>query len=102
MTREELIRKIDELYSDTDFTKKLSGCSSAEEIANLLNASGIKVSTEDVEAALVNVSAEKESGEISESDLEGITGGRHQMPSILIDPPAFKKKIIYRIMSKKG
>lgn len=60
----------DRLIQDEEFTVAIEKASGPEEIAKLLQSKGIEVSSEDVKEALSS-----ESGEMSEEELEIVSGG---------------------------
>ena len=59
-----------ELMQDEEFKTAIEKATSSEEIAQLLQSKGINVSAKKVEEAL-----ESESGELSEAELETVSGG---------------------------
>ena len=69
--------KINQLLQDEAFLDKMMGCESEKDIADVFTENGIEMSEEEVKDMLEQVSAGKSTGgELDESALEGVSGGR--------------------------
>jgi predicted ribosomally synthesized peptide with nif11-like leader len=75
MNQNEMQKKIEELLANAEFADKLAQCETCDEIAALFGTEGIEVSSEELENAMAQVPALNENGEISEDDLEHVSGG---------------------------
>jgi predicted ribosomally synthesized peptide with nif11-like leader len=75
MSQDEMQKKIEALVNDAEFAAKLSQCETCDEIAALFGTEGIEVSGEELERAMAQVPVQGENGEISEGDLEQVSGG---------------------------
>jgi predicted ribosomally synthesized peptide with nif11-like leader len=75
MSQDEMQKKIEALVNNAEFAEKLSRCETCDEIAALFGTEGIAVSGEELETAMERISAQNENGEISEDDLEQVSGG---------------------------
>lgn len=64
--------RIDELVQDESFKEKIKAAKSLEDVASILSANGIAVSSEDIAAAFSHDGNE----ELDESALENVAGGR--------------------------
>jgi hypothetical protein len=75
MNQNEMQKKLEELMANTEFTDKLAQCGTFDEIAALFGTEEIEVSGEELERAMAQVPVQGENGEISEGDLEQVSGG---------------------------
>jgi predicted ribosomally synthesized peptide with nif11-like leader len=75
MSQDEMQKKIEALVNNAEFAEKLSRCETCDEIAALFGTEGIAVSGEELETAMERISVQNENGEISEDDLEQVSGG---------------------------
>jgi predicted ribosomally synthesized peptide with nif11-like leader len=75
MSQNEMQKKIETLVNDAKFAEKLSQCETCDEIAALFGTEGIEVSGEELERAIAQLSVQDENGELSEDNLEQISGG---------------------------
>jgi len=72
MNRQEIAEKVKELMDNEQFTKKLANSENLDEMAALFQEEGIDVTGADLEAASETSVV---SGELSETDLEDVSGG---------------------------
>ena len=72
MSREELTEKVNELLENPQFVEALTETKSREDMARVLGEFGVKVTAEELDDILASVPA---SGELSEEDLEAVSGG---------------------------
>ena len=72
MNREELTEKLNELMEDQQFAEKLGAAESVEDMVRVLGEYGVTVTPEELDGMLTAVPA---GGELSEEDLENVSGG---------------------------
>lgn len=75
MTQEEMQKKVNDLMANEVFAQKVSACETCEELAEMFNGEGLAVTAEEMETALEQISVANADGEISEGDLEDVSGG---------------------------
>ena len=72
MTQEQFEARMEELLKDEAFCEELKACPGPQEIADLFTQKGIEIDAEDVMALAKGL---QENGEISDEDLENVSGG---------------------------
>lgn len=72
---EEYVGMIEEALKDEAFAEKITSQTSVEEIKNLFATKNIELDDEIAEAAISKLDSYKESGELTEDDLEMVSGG---------------------------
>ncbi len=85
MTKEEMVKKIDELYEDEAFRAKAANCETTEEIIAVFKEEGIEITEEDF-AAVENYNAKSE---LNAEDLDDVAGGVGPMTWLAVGAGAY-------------
>lgn len=71
----EIKNKIEELCADKNFCEKMAMCNTIPELAELFASEGVETDVADLENALASARATHGSDELSECDLDNVSGG---------------------------
>ena len=71
----EMLKKAQELFESEAFGKEIESCETVEEIHKALEAHGVELTLEETEQICVGIAAAQNKDELSESDLDNVSGG---------------------------
>ena len=69
------MKRFEELAADKEFMAQLGAMESVEEITAAINARGVEISVEEMKEALELALKQEGTAELSENDLEAVSGG---------------------------
>ena len=81
--KEEIVNKLTKLIGASEFEEKLSMCENETQILELFSANGLEVTEEELKE-LMAYATEANDGELEESQLETVSGGKVGLAVVLI------------------
>lgn len=75
MNREEMLKKVQELSQDETFEAQVKAAETHEDVIRVFEENGVDAPREELEGMLYAMAEAGANGQLSESDLEGVSGG---------------------------